>query len=220
VREQGDVDLGEVRLPYYDPDTKTYAVAKGTLGTIRVKPGAVPVAADPQNEVLPGLPEARASLAPARAPARRLTDSLVFWLGLGGAPLAFVLFTGGRAAARRARARAADRKADPSSEMKARVADADRASKNGDPRAADAATAKALEAAAIACAEVNLRALRTREAEDALVRAGVEDARANELVALYDECHAARFSPDRASPDEAKKRWGRARTIIRVLERS
>jgi hypothetical protein len=104
--------------------------------------------------------------------------------------------------------------------MKARVADADRASKNGDSRAADAATAKALEAAAIACAEVNLRALRAREAEDALVHAGVGDARAKDLVTLYDECHAARFSPDLASADEAKKRWGRARTLIRVLEKS
>jgi hypothetical protein len=128
------------------------------------------------------------------------------------------MFTGGLTAARRLRARVMEKKANPRTEMKARVAEADHASKNGDSRAVDAATAKALEAAATACAEVSLRALRAREAEEALVKTGVADARAHDLVTLYDECHAARFSPDAVSAASAKERWARARVLIRALE--
>jgi hypothetical protein len=155
-----------------------------------------------------------------RRPTRHLTDAPLYWIGLGATPLAWLAFAGARGAARRLRARSSERKADPGAEMKGRIAEADAASKGGDARAADGATARALEASAIACVGVNLRGTTGDRAREELEKAGLDDAAARDVVALYGACDAARFSPEASITTDAKARWAKARKLIKSLEHS
>ncbi len=220
VQKEGDVDLGQIELAYWDPDARAYGVARAPIGTIHVAPNGVPATADGPADLLPGLPDARPSLAPARAKGRHAADSLVFWIGLGILPLASPFFAGARAAVRGVRARSASRAKDPRAEMKTRIAEADAASKGGDPRAVDAATGRALEATAIACVRVNLRGTTGAATEADLAKAGLDETHARDVVALYRECAAARFSPGDASAEGARMRWKNARGLIRALEKA
>jgi hypothetical protein len=222
VQQEGDVDLGAIELPYFDPDTRVYATARAPIGTIHVKPGLAPARADAAPDALPGLPDPKDALAFLAARPRRphLTSGVAYWVALAASPLAWVLFAGARAATRGLRARSKERAADPAREMKSRIAEADTASKNGDAHAMDVATARALEASLIACAGVNLRGTTGDAAEEELARAGVGDAHAKHVVELYRACEAARFSPDSASASAAKERWTTARTLIAALGKS
>src|SRR5262249_28075388 len=58
VRRSGDVSLGELSLPFWDPEAKRYDVARASLGVLHVKPVASGPAAsaDAPEETLPGLP--------------------------------------------------------------------------------------------------------------------------------------------------------------------
>src|SRR5262249_53925140 len=92
VQKEGDVDLGEIALPFWNPEARAYQFAKAALGTVHVKPGAVPAsAADAPPEILPDMPVPRMSLAPPRAPQGRFADSALFWFAVAFAPLAWAL---------------------------------------------------------------------------------------------------------------------------------
>ncbi len=217
MQAAGDVDLGEIQLPYWDPDARKYGTARGRLGTVHVTGTSAPAAADAPIDPLPGMPDVRAQLAGARPAVRRLNDSPLYWLGLFVAPLAYPAFAGARAAARTLRTRRAARAEDPRTEMDARVAEAEAKSRAGDAKALDLATARALDASASACVHVSLRGTTEGAAEDALAKAGLgaDDARA--LAALYRTCQAARFSPEDIPVAEAKARWSQARALLKAL---
>ena len=218
VKNEGDVDLGEVALPYWDPDASAYAVARVALGVLHVAPGQTPAAsADQPPEVLPGLPPPFATRAATRRAEAHFADSPTFWLGLVAAPLAFALFAGARAGAETLRVSRASRATSPAAERRARIAAADAACRSGDARGGDAAISRALEWALIAGVGVNPRAA----AGDALARelldAGVSDDDARAAEEVYRACESARFSPDSANIDDVRARWTRARTLIDAL---
>jgi hypothetical protein len=93
------------------------------------------------------------------------------------------------------------------------------ASHGADARAVDAATARALEAASVAHAGVNVRGAIGAEVAERLTGAGVAADVASTVADLLRECEAARFSPDGADIASARDRWERARRAIRGLER-
>ncbi|HEX4516864.1 MAG TPA: BatD family protein, partial [Polyangiaceae bacterium] len=116
-KKEGDVDLGEITLSFYDPRTKAYDVARATLGVVHVKPGA---AAPPQDDAKPfaNMPVVRKQMEQARAAAAHLDDSNVFF-GLLAMPSAlFGIALGTRRAARAWKERAAERKTSPIAELK------------------------------------------------------------------------------------------------------
>jgi hypothetical protein len=222
VRNAGDVALGELALPFWDPDAKKYDVARASLGVVHVKPvaNAPAASAGAPEETLPGLP------APVDAmegePARRahLSDAPLFWLlGVGAWPAVFGLAVGATAAGRRAGRAWKARRASPAAELKERLAAADAASEGSDARRVDAAVARALEAAAMAHAGVNVRGALGDEVADRLARAGVGQDAASRVAGLLRECEMARFSPEGADVASARDRWARARGAIRDLER-
>ncbi len=217
MQTAGDVDLGEVQVPYWDPDARAYGVARATIGVVHVSgaPGAAP--AEAPIDPLPGLPAARAGLAGAAPTARRLGDAWFFWLGLAVGPLAYPVFAGARAAARRLRAGRDAKAGDPRTDMHARVAEAEAAARRSDAKALDRAAARALEASAIACADVSLRGLGADAAILELARAGLPADDAREVVLLHQECQTARFSPEEVPAEDAKARWKKARGLIKAL---
>ena len=224
VKRAGDVELGELALPFWDPDKRAYDVARAALGRVRVTAvaaAAAPSASAGEQELLPGLPAPRASLEGLPSARAHADDSPLFWaLAVGAWPAAFGLAVAGRAAGRRVAGAWATRRASPHTALKDHVAAAARAAAAGkDARTADAATARALEAAAVALAGVNVRGAVGDEVIGRLERAGVERAAAARVAELLRECEAARFAPDAADVVAARDRWVRAQGVIRGLEK-
>jgi hypothetical protein len=218
----GDVDLGDLSLPFWNPDQRRYEVARVSLGKVRVTPSAaaaVPSGSAPE-ETLPGLPGPRDALEGAAPSAKHLDDRPIFWfLGIGLWPAAFGLIVAGRAAGRGVARRWHDRKTSPTTDLKDKVAAAEAASRGNDARVADAAIARALESASVAHARVSVRGAVGGEVAQRLEKAGVAAATAAGFAELLRECEAARFAPDAADVSAAQDRWSRARRAIRELER-
>ena len=222
VHRTGDVRLGSIRIPFWDPAAGHYDVTTADLGVVTVRPSTSSrAAADLPPDPFAMIPDVRTQMGGTRPPASHLAASRpgLFWLGLTATPLAFVLFAGLTWAVRTVRDRAARVAASPETELRARLTAADRAARGDDARALAAATARALEAATIAYAEVNVRDARGGEAALRLVDAGVSDETARQVDALLAECEGARFSPDAPDLSEARARWQQARSIVRALRR-
>ncbi len=221
VKREGAVDLGEVTLPYWNPEQKIYEVARARLGSLTVRPGAASVtAAEAPPDALPGLPAMQTTRALPRRRATHVADSPLFWFGLGASPLAFALVSGARAATRRIRKARSERATSPVTEMKERTVAAEAACKADGARHGDAAIARALESALIACVGVNVRAATGDALATELVAGGVaaDDARA--IQDVYRACEAARFSPDPSPAEEVRARWARARSLIQAMGKS
>lgn len=201
VRRAGDIALGELSLPFWDPDAKKYDVARASLGMVHVKPvaNAPAASAGAPEETLPGLPAPVDTMEGEPTRRAHLGDAPLFWLlGVGAWPVAFGLAVGATAAGRRASRAWRARKASPVAELKERLAAADAASEGSDARRVDAAVARALEAAAMAHAGVNVRGAIGDEVADRLARAGVAQGAASRIAGLLRECEMARFSPEGA----------------------
>jgi hypothetical protein len=222
VKRSGEVDLGELSLPFWDPDAKKYAVARAPLGIVRVK--ATSVGADDSSsvarEVLPGLPGPRDVLEATKPRGHHADDSILFWIvGVGAWPLAFGLTIGGRAVGWRVVRAWRSRRSSPEANLRARLALARVACGGMDARGADAAIARALEAATIAHAGVSVRDAVGGEIIERLERAGIARPTAASFAELLRECEAARFAPESADVVAARERWIRAQGAIRQLEK-
>lgn len=97
LNQPGEVDLGELTLPYWDPKAKAYDVARAALGKVKVT-GSAPVAktatgsAESSGQRLKGLIVPPAKLGPAAASQRSaLTNFASYWLALLGLPCATLL---------------------------------------------------------------------------------------------------------------------------------
>ncbi|MDP8999210.1 MAG: BatD family protein [Myxococcota bacterium] len=223
VRRAGQVDMGDLTLPFWDPEAKKYQIARASLGVIRVARSATGNRAseDKTQDILPGLPAPRDALEGSRGARTHPDDSPLFWVaGIGAWPLAFGVAAVGRGAALRIANARRTRRASPAKELRQRLAAARTACHAEDARTADAAIARALEAATVAHAGINIRGVMAGEVLDRLERAGVDRAAASSIADLLRECEAARFAPDAADISAARNRWHRAQGAIRGLERS
>jgi hypothetical protein len=221
LSREGNIDLGEINIPFYNPDAHAYDVAKASLGSVLVKPGGA-AKADPSagdNTPLSSLPAARTTRSGAPAIGAHVADTNVFWLALAAPSLAFAAFAGGRAASRRVRERVKASGSSPEAVLKQRRQDADAACAGNDTRAADAAIVRALEHATIVRAQVNVRAIETREIAAKLREHGVAEGSAETIQAILAECEAARFVPDGGDIAASRERWARAQKAIDELKK-
>jgi hypothetical protein len=220
----GTVDLGTLVLPYWDPVTKQYATARAELGAVEVEAtdaGAAPgEAAAAPGEVLPGLPAAFGEREGTPRVSTPLTESPLFWASLAGPSVAWGLF----AAARRGRARLvrarADRDRSPHKELRDRLAAADVAVRGADPKLADAAIVRALEAAAQAHLALNVRGIAAPQVARALEERGLRPDDTRAVAELLEVCGQARFSPEAGDMEAVRERWARARQLLTVMEKA
>jgi hypothetical protein len=222
IHKAGDVRLGWIRLPFWDPAARRYDVARVDLGTVTVKPSTEPKAkADTPPDPFSALPDVRTVMGGTKVDRTLLAEAhpALFWLALTVTPFSFVLFAGVSRAVRVVRERAELRAASPETDLKARLALAGKAASGSDARALSSATARALEAAAAVYAEVPLRDARGDEARERLVEAGVADDLAASIANVLVECEAARFSPDAPEIGAARARWAAADVAIKALRR-
>jgi hypothetical protein len=100
LSQEGERDLGEITLPYYDPKAKAYGVARAALGTVKVTPGVKPPAGAAPAAGAPGSSPARLKglvIPPSElgsvhtASPRYWPSRSGYWLLLFGLPLGTVL---------------------------------------------------------------------------------------------------------------------------------
>ncbi len=220
LHKEGDVDLGEIALPYWDPDARAYAFARAPLGVVKVTPGATPRsnARDDADLPLANLPPPRATLA-GLPPARSyVTDRPVFWFSLLGAPLLVLGGLGATSLAGNLRKKRAAQATSPLADWKEKVDRADKAVRDADARAADAAVLRALHAAPQAFFGTSIRA--AQNGEDivrALVAAGVKEDVATRYSAVVRACEVDRYAPEPASVETVRARWTEAKRLMNEL---
>jgi len=219
VTRPGETDLGALTIPYWDPYARAYKTATAPLGTIHVSATGAPEVDAGDTAPLGGLPEARTSREAAAAGRSHLADLWFFWLALAAPPFAFIAASGGGALQRRVAAAVRARAHSPDALVRRRVDEAIAAAGGDDGRAIDAATIRAVEAAALHRAAVNVRGVPRKEAVALLETAGVDAKTAGEIGAILDDCEAARFAPAGVEAADARGRWDRARRCIDALPR-
>jgi hypothetical protein len=220
LHKEGDLDLGEIAMPYWDPDARTYAYARAPLGTVKVTPGATAKSSTRDDADLPlaNLPAPRATLA-GLPPARSfVTDKPLFWFSLLGAPLVVLAGLGATSLGGNLRKKRADQAASPMADWKEKVDRADKASRDVDARAADAATLRALHAAPQAFFGMSIRAAQSSaDIVGALVKAGVKDDVAERYAEVVRACEVDRYAPEPASVETVRARWTLAKRLMNEL---
>ena len=223
LHRTGDVDLGAITLPYWEPAAKRYEVARASLGVVTVRPSATPKpAAELPPDPFATMPDARPQMGGTKAPATHLAEThpSLFWLAVLATPLGFFAFSGLSWGVKAVRERARERAESPETELKSRLSAAETAARGADARALSAATARALEAATVVYVDVNVRDARGAESRDRLVEAGVEEELAGRVQAVLTDCEAARFSPEAPELAAARARWTEAKGAIEILRRA
>jgi hypothetical protein len=217
VHKEGAVDLGEVRLPYYDPDKRAYAVARATIGIVNVAAGEAKDAGVDQPEVLlAGMPKERRVLEGARAESY-VTEKPLYWAALFGSPLMCALVLGASGAVGRWRERRAAASPSVTQVAKTRREEADEACRGTDGAAAIGAIARAVEADVIARVGVNLRGAAGATGKKELEEAGVSEASAERVVAVLRRCEDVRFSPAGVDIETARETWASAKEALEGL---
>ena len=219
LHKEGAVDLGEIKLPFYDAQKGTYSTARATLGIVNVAGGGGRDAGVDQPEVvLDGMPKERRVLEGPRA-VTYLSERRVYWAALFGSPLACALALGAHGLFGRMRERRAVASPSPDRLAKERRAEAEAAVRGDDGKAAMGAVARAVEAAVLAKTAVNLRGAPADVAKTELEEAGVGLEDAAGVLGVMSACEDARFSPDGVDAKVARETWERARALLDQLPR-
>lgn len=218
---EGDVELGSVELPFFNPDSRAYEIARAALGRVHVAPGApVADAGAEEQDKLAGLPPPVTAREPIAAAPRHLSDAAPFWSALGLGPLAYLVARAGDRARTSLRARRDRARASPERDLQEKLkrADAARRAKDG------AALAGAIEATlASACnlhLKVDIRGLAGGAVTDALLEAGLPADAGRELRAVLDACHEARFAPGGLAEGDGEDLFARATALTKIIGKS
>jgi hypothetical protein len=214
LHKEGALNLGEVRLPFFDAEKGTYGIARASLGIVNIAAGAARDAGVEEAEVLlAGMPKERRALEAPPATAY-LSERPSYWLALFGSPLACALASGAHGLFGRRRARRAAATPSPDRIARARRGEAEAAVKRDDGKAGMGAVARAVEAEVLAKTAVNLRGVPGDTARAELEDVGVPAEDAREVLAILRACEDARFSPEGVAATLARETWDRARGVL------
>jgi hypothetical protein len=205
VDDVGEVDLGTLALPYYDPERRSYDSTEVALGKISVSPRAH---AEPQGPAADGGPELdpfaslggpRLELGPyePRGAARLLPTT--FWAGVLGPPLGVLLFGGiwRGVGAWRLRRRA---RQDHPAVLAAQALSA--LEREADVLAQAALAERALHLAIEAATGLRSRGVLLGQLQGELSARGLPAVEASRVVGLLERTTALRFEPGQASGAE------------------
>lgn len=204
VNKAGDVDLGEIRLPYWDPQKNAYFTATATLGTVQMKPSAratskAETEAEQASSRLERALSTRKALglaSPAQAP---LTDRAWFWALLALAPATVVLGEVTRRTSHRLRKNLVARRTDATSLGQQALQGAEKALEQGRDQEAIAGAERALFYAIEGATGLKGRGLLRDELTQKLEDAAVDPETARELTGLLAACESARFTGEAKS---------------------
>jgi len=224
----GKIDLGELTLPFYDPERKRYSIARAALGSVEVTPTANPSRAaaagsaptaekhDRLHGVLPPPPGLRAL--PARK--RPLTDRPYFWTLLALGPLGVLVASGLVHAGGKLSARLRARRETPAEHASREVSIAREAHARGDSGATAAAVERAVHFAIEGATGLKSRGVLRSELARELQRRGFSQELATRAVALLEQTESARFvGPEATSTSNLAADAGEfVRSALRVRQ--
>jgi len=195
LNEAGNIDLGELTLPFYNPKRREYATARAALGIINVKPNpnAKPASVDAKPiDRLAGVLQPRNQLGAFAGAPRPLSDRPYFFGLLLLAPFGVVLVGGAVSAATRAREKLRVRGTSLTTQLDLALHEAHTSAKS------DSGTAvAALERAVFLSIELKMglkaRAILKTELAHSLAERGLPKERAEALARILEDCDALRF---------------------------
>lgn len=203
LSEPGERDLGEITLPYWDPEAKAYAIARASLGKIKVtgtvKPQAPASALSEGAARLKGLitPPPQLRLDGTKA-AREWPAQRGYWLLLIGLPLtatlAFVLTD----LARRMKTKMAARSGSLATALNEALAQLAQAASANDAAGAASAAERALFLAIEKGTGIKGRGVLKAQLSRTLSEAKVESPTAEQAAELLDRCDELRFAGEAA----------------------
>lgn len=215
LQEPGDIDLGELKVSFWDPKRRAYDVAQAALGKVTVLPNLKPkpaASATPDRAATEPLAlKPRRKLGAFEAPPAPFTDGWRFWALLFGAPIAVALSglgleLGGRFKRNRSRALSS-----PERLAQEALKAAEAAARGSEIAKTAAAAERALFLAIEAGTGIRARALLKSDLKAQLAEAGVENTTIDSALRLLDACESARFTgkagdlPPRELHAEARK---------------
>jgi hypothetical protein len=218
--QPGEIDLGELSLPYYDPAKRAYDVARAALGKVTVKPDPAARAAkaatpEPSDALRDLLPPQR-SLGPAPAPSSFLADRAGFWAALALGPMLVLLAGAAARAGRRLLEQRRQRRDLPEERATRELSRAEHAIKT-DPSLAAACAERAVLLAIESATGLRARGVLRSDLPAELGARGVRAELAGEIVSLLDRCESVRFSG--ASAETASDAVAAAAPIVLAFKR-
>lgn len=198
LHKSGQVNLGDISLPHYDPKSKRYRQARAELGTVQVKPGAgAPKARTGKDSEQRSLSERltlRKRLGRGSDSPWHWTDDAWFWALISLSPLSVLGFAGSVGLGRRLSARFRSKKNSAATLAAKALADARRALANGDETRAAAETERALFSAIEAATQVKARGILREQLVQNLTSHGLASDTAERATSLLALAEAARFT--------------------------
>lgn len=217
--EPGEIELGNLELPYWDPDKEKYEVATVELGKVTVKPAAAdaapltPLAVDEKEaDPFAGMGDPRPALSAFEAPDNQGLPPRTLWTWVLFPPIGVAFASVAVAGVRRLRRRRVAMRDDP--EVLAREA-LDVMQKSEDAKDAAAAAEKALHLAIGAATGLKSRGMLGGELHDKLTEA-IGESLAADVLALLELCSTTRFEPE-ASDTAAEKVRHKADDLVKAL---
>lgn len=201
MSQAGTIDLGTVELPYYDPLTRSYEIAKAPLLTVDVTAsGTTPLpdssaSAIADEDLLAALPSGRAKLSPYQRPPDDAFPSWMLGLGILSPPL--LVGFGFAATAIGSRLLKRHKKVQESGATKARIAlnEAREAEKAGDMKGVSAAVERSVHATIEEATGLKSRGVMRNDLVAELEELGVTTDAANEAISILESCESMRFAP-------------------------
>jgi hypothetical protein len=196
----GDIDLGSLTLPHYDPVTRRYRVVEAALGRVTVEPAVASAgtptadanaasAAGPRlSELVKFRPELGATGAP-----RYLADQALFWWLLALGPVLVSAGAGVFAIARRARRRLRQRDESQATHATRAVGEARQALAAAELRRVASSAERAIYTAIEWATALRVRAVLRSDLERTLQAAGLSSEVAARTALLLDQCGQLRL---------------------------
>jgi hypothetical protein len=197
-KSAGAIDLGDVTLPFWNPEKKSYDTARARLGTITVAPGATaapgsePPALHDQWSVIGA---ARPALGKFPTPRPVLTDRAGYWLALFAAPFAVISGSLIGRGVRRVRVRAEARKKSAARGVEQALEHARAAMKNDDAAVVASSLDRAVHVAIEAATGVRARGILLDDLPRALEDAGLAKDLSIDARDVLGAIEALRFMP-------------------------
>jgi hypothetical protein len=198
LHEAGTVDLGSVRLPYFDPERGQYAFASAELGQVVVRPGAVvagaaPVAPSTEDNLAQSLLP-REHLGTLPPPQKYWADSRHFWSLLLLGPLGVIVSACLKILGAKGLIFWSQRRDSVKRRTVQQLRVARELLSHGDAAGAASALERSLHMAIEAATNLRARGIIRNQLLQSLTTAGLTQSEAEQAVVSFDACDAVRFT--------------------------
>jgi hypothetical protein len=219
--EAGEVDLGELTLPYWDPERDSYDIAKAVLGKIHVKPNPKhdKRAESEGRDALEGVLSTRKSMGAPAVAEQRFADRRLFWLLLLAGPVLVVASAGVRSASSRLKDGLSRRNADQLNAAQRALVEAKKAAAAGDAGKTASEIERAIFSAIFAATGRKMRAVLKSELARELLDSGMRQETADGIVDVLQRCDDLRFTGS-SSSDGAEELCKAASAMVSDVARA